>query len=169
MRHPTRLLMALGIVAAVAGTGTAIARASGAASAIVRRPPSISVTGLAALATVNVATATAGDKSERILTDAKGLPLYTYNLDTATQSNVNGYLAQLWSPLVSYVPTEAGARGTLTVVTDFNGDQVQYNGHFLYTFVDDTPGHVTGQVHGFSVASPGLRVQSRRHALFSDG
>ena len=169
MRNSTRSLMALGIMVAVAGAGTAIARTSGASSAIVRRLPSISQAGPAELPTVEVGTVTVGDKSERILTNAKGLPLYTYNLDTAIQSNVSGYLAQLWPPLVSYVPTEAGATGTLTVVSDFNGEQVQYDGHFLYTFADDTPGHVTGQVHGFSVASPGLRVQSRRHALFSSG
>ena len=38
-----------------------------------------------------------------------------------------------------------------------NGRQVQYNGHFLYTFVNDTPNQVTGQnVQGFVVATPGL-------------
>jgi hypothetical protein len=31
------------------------------------------------------------------------------------------------------------------------------NGHFLYTFVEDSPGQVTGQgVQNFSVATPGL-------------
>jgi hypothetical protein len=43
------------------------------------------------------------------------------------------------------------------VLADANGQQVLYNGHFLYTFVDDTPGQVTGQgVQGFSVATPSL-------------
>jgi hypothetical protein len=33
---------------------------------------------------------------------------------------------------------------------------VAYNGHFLYTFVADSPGHVTGQgVQNFFVATPG--------------
>ena len=36
-----------------------------------------------------------------------------------------------------------------------DGRQVTYNGHFLYTFVDDSPGHVTGQgVSDFFVATP---------------
>ncbi len=38
-----------------------------------------------------------------------------------------------------------------------NGRQVAYNGHFLYTFVEDSPGHVTGQgVQNFYVATPGI-------------
>jgi hypothetical protein len=40
---------------------------------------------------------------------------------------------------------------------DVHGDQVAYNGHLLYTFVDDHAGQVTGQgVQGFFVATPGL-------------
>jgi len=40
---------------------------------------------------------------------------------------------------------------------DIHGDQVAYNGHLLYTFVDDHADQVTGQgVQGFFVATPGL-------------
>ena len=40
-----------------------------------------------------------------------------------------------------------------------DGRQVTYNGHFLYTFVDDSPGHVTGQgVSDFFVATPNMRA-----------
>jgi hypothetical protein len=36
---------------------------------------------------------------------------------------------------------------------------VAYNGHFLYTFVDDAPGRVSGQgVSNFFVATPDLRA-----------
>jgi hypothetical protein len=46
----------------------------------------------------------------------------------------------------------------VTSLKEASGRQVTYNGHFLYTFVDDTPGHVTGQgVSKFFVATPGLR------------
>jgi hypothetical protein len=39
-----------------------------------------------------------------------------------------------------------------------DGHQVTYNGHFLYTFVDDSRGHVTGQgVSNFFVATPNVR------------
>ena len=50
-----------------------------------------------------------------------------------------------------------GLAGTLAAVTDAHGDQVAYNGHLLYTFVDDHAGQVTGQgVQSFFVATPGL-------------
>ena len=43
------------------------------------------------------------------------------------------------------------------MLNDVNGQQVTYNGHPLYTFVDDHAGQVTGQgVQGFLVATPGL-------------
>ena len=42
------------------------------------------------------------------------------------------------------------------MVDTSNGHQVTYNGHFLYTFVEDSPGHVTGQgVQNFFVATRG--------------
>jgi predicted lipoprotein with Yx(FWY)xxD motif len=93
-----------------------------------------------------------------ILVDAHGLPLYTYKHDTATTSHVRGQLAALWPPLVAAVPTTSGSStGRLTSVTTTNGMQVAYNGHFLYTFVEDTPGHVTGQgVQDFFVATPSI-------------
>jgi predicted lipoprotein with Yx(FWY)xxD motif len=107
-------------------------------------------------ATVNVATATVNGRSEQVLVDATGLPLYTYNGDSGTTSNVSGALAQLWPPLDWSSPTETGTSGTLSVVNDSNGSQVQYGGHFLYTFVSDSPGKVTGQgVQGFYVATAG--------------
>ena len=78
---------------------------------------------------------------------------------------VGGGLAALWPPLVSASPREAGATGTLSVLSDANGQQVRYNGHFLYTFIDDTPGQVTGQgVQGFFVATPGLSAWSTKAA-----
>jgi predicted lipoprotein with Yx(FWY)xxD motif len=87
--------------------------------------------------------------------NGKGLPLYTYGADTATKSMVTGELAALWPPLVANAPTARGASGTLATVTTTNGRQVTYNGHFLYTFAEDSPGQVTGQgVQNFFVATP---------------
>lgn len=111
----------------------------------------------AATATVRPAMARVGGVAEVILVNAKGLPLYTYMTDTATRSRVSGELAGLWPPLVARAPTGSGTNGTVAVVRSGNGQQVTYNGHFLYTFVDDSPGQVTGQgVQNFSVATPGL-------------
>ena len=45
---------------------------------------------------------------------------------------------------------------------DIHGNQVEYNGHLLYTFVTDRPGVVTGQgVQNFFVATPGLDDAAR--------
>ena len=110
-----------------------------------------------AAATLHTATATVQGTRERILVDAKGFPLYIYKPDTPTKSLVTGQLAVLWPPLVAGAPTADGASGRLTVVSTSSGQQVAYNGHFLYTFVQDTPGHVTGQgVQDFFVATPGI-------------
>ena len=114
----------------------------------------IAVTGAAV---VRAAQATVNGKTETILTDAQGLPLYYYQPDTATQSSVTGQLAVAWPPLTSSAPTAAGVSGKLTAVTDAHGSQVAYNGHLLYTFVTDGPDHVTGQgVQNFFVATPGM-------------
>jgi predicted lipoprotein with Yx(FWY)xxD motif len=111
-------------------------------------------------ATVQIATATVGGTPETILEDAKGLPLYTYQPDTPTASHVTGHLAVLWPPLVAQSPTAAGVAGTLRTRATANGRQVSYNGHFLYTFVEDRPGRVTGQgVQNFFVATPGLPAE----------
>jgi predicted lipoprotein with Yx(FWY)xxD motif len=94
---------------------------------------------------------------ETILVDAQGLPLYIYKPDTATTSHVTGQLAALWPPLVAAAPSASGASGRLASVATANGTQVSYNGHFLYTFVEDSPGRVTGQgVQNFFVATPSL-------------
>ena len=92
-----------------------------------------------------------------ILVDAQGLPLYIYKPDTPTTSQVTGQLAALWPPVLAVMPTERGATGTVTSVPTANGNQVAYNGHFLYTFIEDSPDHVTGQgVQNFFIATPDL-------------
>jgi predicted lipoprotein with Yx(FWY)xxD motif len=98
-----------------------------------------------------------GGVVEVILVNNKGLPLYIYPPDTGTNSMVTGDLAALWPPLLASAPTGSGNGGVLAVVHTGNGEQVTYNGHFLYTFAGDSPGQVTGQgVQNFLVATPSL-------------
>ena len=112
-------------------------------------------------ATVHTATTTVNGKTETILVDAAGLPLYYYPSDTAKKSRVSGELARLWPPLLSAHPTASGTQGKLTALKVAAGQQVSYKGHFLYTFVEDSAGHVTGQgVSNFSVATPRLKAIS---------
>jgi len=151
MRHPKLLIAGIGL-AAVAAAGATAAAAAGGPSA------SYPATGHSATAaTVRTAPAAVAGKTQTILVNSSGLPLYFYQPDTATKSLVTGGVAALWPPLTSAAPTAAGARGTLTVVNDAHGHQVAYNGHLLYTFTSDHAGQVTGQgVQNFFVATPGL-------------
>jgi predicted lipoprotein with Yx(FWY)xxD motif len=112
--------------------------------------------------TLRTATTRVGAMNERILVNAKGLPLYYYQGDKGAKSQVSGELAQLWPALHSTKPTASGVKGKVASVKQANGSQVAYNGHLLYTFVDDSPGHVTGQgVSDFFVVTPNIRTIAR--------
>jgi predicted lipoprotein with Yx(FWY)xxD motif len=153
MRHPKIIISGIALAAVAAAGGIIAASASGspASTAPGARPGTA--------ATVRTAPATVGGKSETILVNADGLPLYFYRPDTAAKSFVTGGLAGLWPPLTSAVPTAAGVGGKLTVVNDTHGHQVAYNGHLLYTFASDHADQVTGQgVQNFFVATPGLAL-----------
>ena len=144
----------------IAGTGLAAVAAVGGLTAAAAGGPSTSSSTAghsATAATVHTASATVAGKTETILVNSGGLPLYFYRPDTAAKSFVTGGVASLWPALTSAAPTAAGATGKLTVVNDTHGHQVAYNGHLLYTFVSDHAGQVTGQgVQNFFVATPGL-------------
>jgi predicted lipoprotein with Yx(FWY)xxD motif len=112
---------------------------------------------VAASATVHKVTTLVNGTSETILVDAGGLPLYYHQGDTAKKSQVSGALLRAWPALMSANPTGTGTVGKLSSVKGVNGGQVAYNGHLLYTFINDTAGDVTGQgVSDFFVATPHL-------------
>lgn len=120
--------------------------------------------GSGSTALIKTASATVGGKSETILTDAKGMTLYYFTPDTATTTACTGGCATNWPPLLSTgssTPTSATTlSGKLTVVSTANGNQVQYNGHFLYTFAGDSAaGQTKGQGLGgkWFVATPDLK------------
>jgi predicted lipoprotein with Yx(FWY)xxD motif len=87
-----------------------------------------------------------------ILTDSSGMPLYTLS------GTCTGSCASAWPALTVPASTRptggSGVTGTLRAVKQADGSyQVTYNGSPLYTFVQDSSDHVTGQgVSGFSVA-----------------
>jgi predicted lipoprotein with Yx(FWY)xxD motif len=146
------------------GTGAAAAAAPSPQSSNMHHSSAATIKTLARIrvvaqpTTLRTATSSVDGKAETILVNAKGLPLYYYQADTAKKSMVSGELLRLWPPLISAKPTATGTQGKLAALRD-NDLQVSYNGHFLYTFVDDAPGHVTGQgVSNFFVATPGLKT-----------
>ncbi len=115
-------------------------------------------------ALIKTATAMVSGKSETILTDAQGKTLYYFTPDTATTSACTGSCAQNWPPLLatgSGTPTSATTLpGKLSTQTTANGNQVEYNGHPLYTFAaDSAPGQTNGEgvLGKWFVATPDLK------------
>jgi predicted lipoprotein with Yx(FWY)xxD motif len=112
--------------------------------------PDLAAAGSNSNALIKTASATVQGKSVTILTNAQGLTLYYFMSDTATTSACTGGCAHAWPALImtgSGTPTAASTLpGTLTVVSSGNGNQVEYNGHLLYTFASDSaPGQTNGE------------------------
>ncbi len=81
-----------------------------------------------------------------VLTNSKGLTLYSFGPDTSTKSNCNGQCATYWPPVMGPVTAGPGVTGTLGTITRADGTvQATYDGHPLYTYVGDTaPGQDKG-------------------------
>ena len=114
-------------------------------------------------ALIKTATATVKGASKTILTNAQGLTLYYRTSDKPPSTVCSGSCAGAWPPLLftgSGTPTSSTQLpGKLTAVMDANGNQVEYNGHPLYTFASDTaPGQTNGEGVGgiWFVATPDL-------------
>ena len=81
-----------------------------------------------------------------VLTNSKGLTLYSFGPDTSTTSNCNGSCATYWPPVKGPVTAGPGVTGTLSTITRADGTiQATYDGHPLYIYVADTaPGQDKG-------------------------
>jgi len=165
MRHAEIAIAMIGIAVAAGAGGIAAAAAVGGPPTPGASPKAASDTALsvapsvtsATSVTINTADASVAGKTESILVDGQRVRLHIYRPDTATTSFLTGGRASLWPPLESTHPTVVGVPGRLSVTRDASGSQVAYNGHFRYTFVSDSAGHVTGQgVQSFFVATPGM-------------
>ncbi|MFJ3485175.1 hypothetical protein ACIPL1_17560 [Pseudomonas sp. NPDC090202] len=79
-----------------------------------------------------------------VLTDHKGMTLYTFDKDSAGKSACNGDCATNWPPLMA--GSDAKMEGDYSVVTRDDGSkQWAYKGKPLYTWVKDkAPGDTTG-------------------------
>ena len=122
--------------------------------------------GSSASAVIHTAAVTVKGQSEMVLTNAQGMTLYYFTPDSATQSACTGACAQAWPPLLfagSGGPTSSTSlSGKLSAQTDANGNQVEYNGHLLYTYSGDTaPGQTNGEglLGKWFVATPTLALQ----------
>src|SRR6266576_2047677 len=94
--------------------------------------------GSSSSAVIQTTTVTVKGQSETVLTNAKGLTLYYFTADSATRSALSRNCLQVWPPLLftgSGGPTSSTSlSGKLSVQMDINGNQIEYNGHPLYTF-----------------------------------
>ena len=122
--------------------------------------------GSSSSAVIQTATVAVKGQSETVLTNAKGLTLYYFTTDSATQSALSRNCLQVWPPLLftgSGGPiSSTSLSGKLSVQMDINGNQIEYNGHPLYTFSGDSaPGQTNGEglYEVWFVATPNLAVQ----------
>jgi predicted lipoprotein with Yx(FWY)xxD motif len=112
--------------------------------------PTVPATGPGLL--IKTTSATISGKSATILTNAQGMTLYYRTIDSSS-SVCSGGCASAWPPMLvtgSAAPTSATSLpGQLSVSTNANGKQVEYNGHPLYTYSGDSaPGQTNGQGFG---------------------
>jgi predicted lipoprotein with Yx(FWY)xxD motif len=94
----------------------------------------------------------------KVLVDSHGMALYTSNRDANGKPACTGACTSFWKPLTLASGTPSAASGAGTVGTVMRSDgmrQVTVGGRPLYTFVQDSPGTVTG--NGVSDAFSGRR------------
>jgi predicted lipoprotein with Yx(FWY)xxD motif len=89
-----------------------------------------------------------------VLVDSSGMALYTNDVDTRSRIACTDQCAAEWLPLAAPSGGEPGSDDSSvqeklgTVQRPDGSSQVTFDGLPLYTFVQDTPGQVTG--NGFS-------------------
>lgn len=161
---PFSIVLLLAMLVAACGSSTG---SGGSTPTPAATTPAPVATTPAATSTVMTATATVNGQSTTILTNTQGMTLYYFKPDTPTTSACTGGCAQTWPPLLftgSGSPTSAATlSGTLSAVTTANGNQIEYNGHPLYTFSGDTaPGQTKGEGIGgkWFVCTPDLAAAS---------
>ena len=108
---------------------------------------------------VKVAQVNVRGQMKAVLTNKRGMTLYTFKHDTATKTACTGKCAITWPPSLAKQVGETSydSIGRLSAIQDNNGIQVQANGHFLYTFSKDKePGQANGEGVGgnWFVATP---------------
>jgi predicted lipoprotein with Yx(FWY)xxD motif len=119
---------------------------------------------------VKTTNATVDNKSEIVLTDTKGKTLYYFTQDALHNVACTTGCIDSWPPLLyngtGTVSASTSLPGTLTVEKTTNGNQVVYNGHYLYTYSGDSaPGETKGQGIGgkWYVATPDLKENQPVH------
>ena len=105
----------------------------------------VTVIAMAALTAVASAQTKTGDSAKgKVLTDGKGMTLYTFDKDASGKSACNGPCAVNWPPLTAAAGAKANANYTV-VTRDDGSKQWAYKGKPLYTWKNDKKaGDITG-------------------------
>jgi predicted lipoprotein with Yx(FWY)xxD motif len=84
--------------------------------------------------------------SVNLLTDAKGLTLYSFAPDSPNKSVCYGSCAAYWPPVAGNASAGPGVTGTIGTIKRTDGTtQATYDGHPLYTYIGDSaPGQDGG-------------------------
>lgn len=132
------LVVALGL-AACGTTGVGGAYGGGSTSATGGSSTASVNLQCAAGAVVCTKTVSVSGKSGTVLADTSGMTLYYFTPDTATTVACTGACAHNWPPLsaTSSSVTGTSLSGTLSTLNGADGEQVEYNGHPLYTYIGD--------------------------------
>jgi predicted lipoprotein with Yx(FWY)xxD motif len=147
----TLALLAAGC--ASSGSSSASSTATAAARSSASGPASASGSAAATAAVLK----TENTKIGTVLTDARGLTLYWFAMDTPMSSACSGACAAAWPPVTGMPQAAAGVTlpGKLGVIKRPDGTmQATYNGHPLYAFQGDS---VPGQTNGNGLTGFGAR------------
>ena len=145
-------------VAAFAALAIAVASGYGLGRRVLPLTAAVSVIALAllgaALATPKAAPVAAGTEVLQarqiggvlVLTNAKGLTLYSFAPDSPTKSACYGSCVAYWPPVPGHASAGSGVTGQLGTITRTDGTtQAVYDGHPLYTYIGDSaPGQDKG-------------------------
>ena len=125
---------------AACGTSSTSSDTSPAASAVAGSSATAG-TNPAGAALISSATVNVAGASVTALTDSRGYTLYYRTNDTSAIAGCTGGCAAVWPAILlpSGTPTgSTGVTGTLSTLDGGNGRQVEYNGHPLYLYANDT-------------------------------
>ncbi len=171
----------VGLALVIAGCGTTAATGStgsyggGGNTSASPSPTASTVKGTNVTNSIRVGSATVRGKTENVLQDSKGYTLYYFTKDSPGVSHCNGSCSALWHPLLgasTNVTGSAAVTGTVSVVSDSHGNQVEYNGHPLYLYSGDSKaGQANGQglLGTWWVATPSLATGSATSTSASNG
>jgi predicted lipoprotein with Yx(FWY)xxD motif len=107
--------------------------------------PVVTIVAVAFAGVALAAPAMVGNSAKgKVLTNAKGMTLYTFAKDKNGKSACNGKCAQNWPPLLASAG-EKGGKGYSEIKRDDGKMQWAYKGKPLYTWKNDKkPGDITG-------------------------